>query len=117
MKKLFLSVLALVVLVGTIFASSDAWSFTPAKEACFQSDVLAVDIADQGIIPIGNTEENNLLESHLDKKVIQPAATIEELGVSSFFPSPCSMYLNANPGQYLTACWNYFRRGVGIISN
>lgn len=38
MRKLFLMILGLIIMAGTIFSPSKSWSFTPDSEVCFLSE-------------------------------------------------------------------------------
>lgn len=92
MKKLSLTVLALIVMAGTIFASSSAWSFTPdLTEECFLSDYSAEGVADLRTVEAVDQDFSILQAQYNENKTSGGNALIhsgsvinEELAVSSW---------------------------------
>ncbi len=100
MKKLCLFVLALIVLAGTLFAPSKAWSQSDClySEACFLSGYSSEGdvIADSQAI-LTTYQEKTILVGQLENyslyNGISPVpVTYEELGVSSWYTISCLNY-------------------------
>lgn len=124
MKKFLLSVLALIVLVGTVFAHSTAWSQSDClySEACFLSGYSSEGdvITDSQAILTTYPEKTVLLDliDHFGTfNGVSPVAavTYEELGVSSWYTISC---LNCdtigNPLNVITYNGIKSRSGINI---
>lgn len=105
MRKLFLSVLAVFVMVGIAFMPSSAWSLAPDTEVCSlseysgESSIAAVHNVDWAV----NQEnvfqaDNAICNASVNFDRVAPAvATFEELGVSSLFYISCNGCHTVNP--------------------
>lgn len=121
MKKLSFTVLALIALVGTMFAPSKAWSQSEplTNKVCFISDgpiatintaIIQADPAEEKNILLGQLEDHNLFNG------ISPTcpATHEVLGVTSW-PSISRLNCNAvNPEHVLINNEIKSRLGIDI---
>lgn len=110
MKKLLLTVLALIVMAGTIFAPSKAWSQSDCliEDAYFQSDYLGDGLITTAICPASAVIQENVLQNNniAEKTIVYDltpvATTPEELGVSSWPSISCSMCSTVNSEHDIT---------------